>query len=225
MAAKLAGQATRGELRSIQQSGLMEFSNIYWNDIVPTSWDMQTASLSYQAFKEITLIGAQSEQEMMAYSRAQLESIWMPSSIAKRAMFGVWEGSPIDFSSIYTAFSGQASYFDEFSNWHTYEVSNGQIALAAAMIIPWGKVAKPFKGLVKGESSIYRAANSGLRQTGAGGLAGSADEDYAAIRASTDDVAAIAGNTGIKPSNIQKVKDHIFNNEPAHLLTNEPANL
>ena len=216
MAAKLAGQATRGELRSIQQSGLMEFSNIYWNDIVPTSWDMQTAPLSYQAFKEITLIGAQSEQEMMAYSRAQLESIWMPSSIAKRAMFGVWEGSPIDFSSIYTAFSGQASYFDEFSNWHTYEVSNGQIALAAAMIIPWGKVAKPFKGLVKGESSIYRAANSGLRQTGAGGLAGSADEDYAAIRASTDDVAAIAGNTGIKPSNIQKVKDLIFNNE--HLL-------
>ena len=70
--------------------------------------------------------------------------------------------------------------------------------------------------MVKGESSIYRAANSGLRQTGAGGLAGSADEDYAAIRASTDDVAAIAGNTGIKPSNIQKVKDHIFNNE--HLL-------
>jgi hypothetical protein len=87
----------------------------------------------------------------------------MPSSIAKRAMFGVWEGSPIDFSSIYTAFSGQACYFDEFSNWHTYEVSNGQIALAAAMIIPWGKVAKPFKGLVKGESAIYRAAKTGAK--------------------------------------------------------------
>jgi len=57
---------------------------------------------------------------------------------------------------------------------------------------------------------------AGLRQTGAGGLAGAADEAYALIRASETDVAAIAQNTGIKASNIQKVKDHLFYNE--HLL-------
>jgi hypothetical protein len=39
---------------------------------------------------------------------------------------------------------------------------------------------------------------------------------YATIRASTDDVAAIAAHTGIKPVNIQKVKDHLFYN--SHLL-------
>jgi len=39
---------------------------------------------------------------------------------------------------------------------------------------------------------------------------------YDAIRASTTDVSAIAANTGIKSSNIQKIKDHVFYNE--HLL-------
>lgn len=53
-------------------------------------------------------------------------------------------------------------------------------------------------------------------QTGAGTFAGSAAEAYEAIRASTDDVAKIAKNTGIKPENIQKVKDHLFYQE--HLL-------
>jgi LysM repeat protein len=57
---------------------------------------------------------------------------------------------------------------------------------------------------------------SGLRQTGAGGLAGAADEAYALIRSSSTDVATIAENTGIKASNIQKVKDHLFYDE--HLL-------
>ncbi len=55
-----------------------------------------------------------------------------------------------------------------------------------------------------------------LRQTGAGNLGGSADELYDAIRASTCDVAEIAKNTGIKPENIQKVKNHLFYDE--HLL-------
>ena len=44
----------------------------------------------------------------------------------------------------------------------------------------------------------------------------SADEAYDAIRANNADVARIAERTGLKPRNIQKVKDHIFN-EP-HLL-------
>jgi hypothetical protein len=59
------------------------------------------------------------------------------------------------------------------------------------------------------------AANR-LRQTGAGGFPGSADEAYDAIRSSTTDVADIANSTGIKPTNIQKVKDHVFFNQ--HLL-------
>jgi hypothetical protein len=53
-------------------------------------------------------------------------------------------------------------------------------------------------------------------QTGAGDLFGGADEAYDAIRASTTDVAEIAEKTGLKASNIQKVKDHVFMDE--HLL-------
>ena len=40
-----------------------------------------------------------------------------------------------------------------------------------------------------------------------------ADAHYERIRNSKDDVAKIAANTGIKPHNIQKVKDHVFYNE------------
>ena len=54
------------------------------------------------------------------------------------------------------------------------------------------------------------------RQTGAVGYRALADELYDAIRASSADVAEIAKNTGIKPENIQKMKDHLFNTE--HLL-------
>lgn len=42
------------------------------------------------------------------------------------------------------------------------------------------------------------------------------DAAYDAIRASTTDVAAIARNTGLKPRNVQKVKEHLFYD--AHLL-------
>ncbi|MEL7453410.1 MAG: hypothetical protein AAGJ50_08585, partial [Pseudomonadota bacterium] len=45
---------------------------------------------------------------------------------------------------------------------------------------------------------------------------GAADEAYAAIRASTTDVADIARHTGLKPENIQTVKNHVF--EEVHLL-------
>ena len=54
------------------------------------------------------------------------------------------------------------------------------------------------------------------KQTGSGSYSGSADEAYDAIRSSDTDVDAIAANTGIKPENIQKVKDHLFNDE--HVL-------
>ena len=54
------------------------------------------------------------------------------------------------------------------------------------------------------------------KQTGAGGYIDSADKAYDAIRSSTTDVKAIATNTGIKPENIQKVKDHLFND--THVL-------
>lgn len=39
---------------------------------------------------------------------------------------------------------------------------------------------------------------------------------YDAIRANTSNVELIAKNTGIKPSNIEKVKNHLFHNK--HLL-------
>jgi hypothetical protein len=55
-----------------------------------------------------------------------------------------------------------------------------------------------------------------LAQAGAESIGGSADEAYAAIRASTTDVAQIAKATGFKPRNIQVIKDHLFYQE--HLL-------
>lgn len=55
-----------------------------------------------------------------------------------------------------------------------------------------------------------------LAQTGSGNFSGSADDLYDAIRASSSDVADIAKHTGLKPSNVQKVKDHLFYNK--HLL-------
>ena len=54
-----------------------------------------------------------------------------------------------------------------------------------------------------------RSNPSGFSQTGGSYYTGSADEAYKAIRQSTTDVETIARNTGIKPENIQKVKDHI----------------
>lgn len=53
-------------------------------------------------------------------------------------------------------------------------------------------------------------------QTGGGGKGPSADDLYDAIRAGDTDIGAIAQNTGIKPENIRKVKEHVFYNE--HLL-------
>ena len=61
-----------------------------------------------------------------------------------------------------------------------------------------------------------RSNPRGFPQTGGRYYTGSADEAYEAIRQSTSDVETIARNTGIKPENIQKVKNHIFHEE--HLL-------
>ena len=64
--------------------------------------------------------------------------------------------------------------------------------------------------------TVGRSNPSGFPQTGDGYFTGLADEAYETIRQSTTDVETIARNTGIKPENIQKVKDHIFHEE--HLL-------
>jgi hypothetical protein len=69
-----------------------------------------------------------------------------------------------------------------------------------------------FKGFLK----RVRSANPRLAQAGAESLVESADEAYAAIRASTSDVAEIAQSTGFKPRNLQTIKDHLFYRE--HLL-------
>jgi hypothetical protein len=71
-------------------------------------------------------------------------------------------------------------------------------------------------GLRSTTDDLGRVPDGSLRQNGAGYLTGSADEAYDTIRGSNTDVAAIAQNTGIKPSNIQKVKDHLFYED--HLL-------
>ena len=61
----------------------------------------------------------------------------------------------------------------------------------------------------------YRVGTLGdvvRRQSGAGLSRWEADAEYDAIRARRDDIDKIAANTGIKPKNIKKVKDHIFDN-------------
>ena len=58
--------------------------------------------------------------------------------------------------------------------------------------------------------------SSTLKQTGGANQADPADEMYNAIRASETDVKNIAANTGFKESNVQKVKDHVFND--THIL-------
>jgi hypothetical protein len=63
---------------------------------------------------------------------------------------------------------------------------------------------------------VGRSNSRGFPQTGGGYFTGSADEAYETIRQSTTDVEAIARNTGIKPENIQKVKNHVSHEE--HLL-------
>jgi hypothetical protein len=82
-----------------------------------------------------------------------------------------------------------------------------------------GRVLCKAKPLLSGLKNALKPAKplaAEAAQTGAGEFLGSADEAYAAIRASSRDVADIAANTGFKPDNIQKIKDHLFMNE--HLL-------
>ena len=70
--------------------------------------------------------------------------------------------------------------------------------------------------LLKGAHSkltIKKPISNQGRHTGAGGYLDAADQIYDTIRSSTTDVANISKSTGIKPENIQKVKEHIFLSE------------
>jgi len=58
--------------------------------------------------------------------------------------------------------------------------------------------------------------SSAATPTGSGSQSTSATEMYDAIRASNTDVTSISENTGFKKKNVEKVKDHVFNQE--HLL-------
>lgn len=116
------------------------------------------------------------------------------------------------------------------AGWYAAEGDYTNAALSAASAIPFaGNAATAAKWADKA-NDVYRASDNivdttryadNLRaplQTGAGAADPSklADEAYDAIRASRTDVDAIARNTGYKPENVQKVKDHVFNDE--HLL-------
>jgi len=65
-------------------------------------------------------------------------------------------------------------------------------------------------------STAEKNVLANTKQTGSGKFTGSADQAYDSIRKSTTDVNSIAKNTGIKPENIQKVKNHVFYKE--HVL-------
>ncbi len=75
-----------------------------------------------------------------------------------------------------------------------------------------------FGGSADGVAREFDAAtiDNGFQQTGAGKFSGSADAAYDSIRKNKTDIAAISKNTGIKPENIAKIKNHLFYNE--HLL-------
>jgi hypothetical protein len=80
---------------------------------------------------------------------------------------------------------------------------------AGLILLPAAKAAQVAEA---GEAAgVVRALQSGGE---GGGLL--ADEAYNAIRASTTDIAEIAESTGFKPSNIEKIKNHLFNDE--HIL-------
>jgi len=101
-------------------------------------------------------------------------------------------------------------------------VSTGGDFQTSLMYANWGQMAPAAtKALARGGAGLYRKFGGRSRrfsQTGAafGDNIGSADEAYGVIRSSTSDVGAIGRNTGIKPQNIQKVKQHVFHQE--HLL-------
>jgi RHS repeat-associated protein len=164
-AAASGGSATRSEMSQLWNMSDCGLFSGYWIDVVPKTWDSTAASNNYTSFEGITQTGVANDQAQFAISRFHLENIWTAQAVSKRAAFGVWEGGPIDFSSIYTAVSGRQSYFDEYSNWHTTKVCNGQRAMAVAFVLPWGKIFKPLKGIAKGEAAIARAANIGEAYT------------------------------------------------------------
>jgi hypothetical protein len=100
--------------------------------------------------------------------------------------------------------------------------SIGQLGFWATMTGVSAKQAGGFENLYGAKSirESFGGKTEGLnlepRQTGTGFFSQSSDRAYERIRESTTDVHSIAKNTGIKPSNIQKVKDHLFYEE--HLL-------
>jgi hypothetical protein len=75
---------------------------------------------------------------------------------------------------------------------------------------------KAVGGVLPEQSSDIHSKTLTPGQTGAGFFTEPADKAYELIRESTTDVSSIAQHTGIKASNIQKVKDHLFYQE--HLL-------
>jgi hypothetical protein len=98
--------------------------------------------------------------------------------------------------------------------------ATGKTGKASEVVADTSRAAKGTVDVAKGEvgaaksSSVTKTVES--KQTGAGHFTESADEAYEMIRGSNTDVNSIAQNTGIKASNIQKVKDHLFHQE--HLL-------
>jgi hypothetical protein len=69
-------------------------------------------------------------------------------------------------------------------------------------------------GLVRNVATFFGRETEGVfKQTGSGSFFKSADDAYDAIRGSTVDIEKISSNTGFKPSNIEKVKNHLFYNE------------
>ncbi len=127
------------------------------------------------------------------------------------------------------------------AGWYLAEGDKVNAALSAAGAIPfagnaataakWGKKAVDAADVVtdaakvidrgadiaKGADAAKGVGRLPL-QTGAGAADPSkiADKAYDSIRANNTDVVSISKNTGFKPENIQKVKDHLFNNE--HVL-------
>ena len=83
-------------------------------------------------------------------------------------------------------------------------------------VIPGPNLLKQTRNTNGVATALDAPNSSSFKQTGGGSYSGSADKLYDAIRASDKDVSSISNNTGFKPANIQKVKDHVFYNE--HLL-------
>ena len=157
-----------------------------------------------------------------AQRRADLADVMVQIDALQQQVESAAKGIALNYQTLHTYYDSCLGVFEE-EGWYAFAdefASNLLLAFTGAGAARFGanmaKIAAKRAAKRSATKVATGGARSSLRQTGAGGLSRSGDDAYNSIRKSTTDVNEISRNTGIKPQNIQKVKDHLFHNE--HLL-------